>query len=67
MVEYPKEFDHVGLLGNEPPERSGCSFLSHPTSILKRHVPRHRQFDTSALLSFYDVSVLIQGDFAMFV
>ena len=26
VVEIPKEFDHVGLLDNEPPEGPGCSF-----------------------------------------
>ena len=28
VVEYPEEFDHVGLLVNRPPELAGLPFLS---------------------------------------
>jgi hypothetical protein len=32
VVEYPKVFDHVGLLVNEPPALPGCPSSSHPTA-----------------------------------
>jgi hypothetical protein len=33
VAEHPKEFNHVGLLFNEPPARAGCSSSSFPTTF----------------------------------
>ena len=43
VVEHPKAFDHVGLLFNEPPGKSGLHFISSLDCVTLYGIARKRQ------------------------